>query len=385
VSANLGKIKPARIWVNPETSKRQDAAHVLLYPLRKKGVGNLRVLTEHSVTRVELDTSGRARGVVIKSSTGHDAKETKVTARRMVILCAGPFVSPQILERSGVGDPAVLGRAAIPVAVSLPGVGRTYLDHQTIGWNYHSNLDGEHCLDDLWAGRVTESDLASKGDGFLGWTGVGAFGKLSIQDHELKGFDDAFQQRHRLEYPPDKPSLLLVAIAVSLGDHSANGPAATGRYFSISTALAYGYSKGQIHIRSSDPDDPPDFDAGFLTDNDDLQTMVWAYKRSREIGRRMKSYWGLVRDSHPRFNSSSPASADVDDVLVLACDDRSKLDDILYSAADDEAIKECIRENVRSMRHSSGTCPMKAQTEGGVVDERLNVYGTRGLKVAGKW
>lgn len=29
------------------------------------------------------------------------------------------------------------------------------------------------------------------------------------------------------------------------------------------------------------------------------------------------------------------------------------------------------------------TCPMKAQSAGGVVDARLNVYGTKGLKLAG--
>jgi len=31
-----------------------------------------------------------------------------------------------------------------------------------------------------------------------------------------------------------------------------------------------------------------------------------------------------------------------------------------------------------------GTCAMKPRNQGGVVDERLNVYGTTNLKVAGK-
>jgi len=33
--------------------------------------------------------------------------------------------------------------------------------------------------------------------------------------------------------------------------------------------------------------------------------------------------------------------------------------------------------------HSSGTCAMKPREKGGVVDPRLNVYGVKGLKVAG--
>jgi GMC oxidoreductase len=30
-----------------------------------------------------------------------------------------------------------------------------------------------------------------------------------------------------------------------------------------------------------------------------------------------------------------------------------------------------------------GTCAMKAREQGGVVDERLNVYGVQNLKIAG--
>jgi GMC oxidoreductase len=32
-----------------------------------------------------------------------------------------------------------------------------------------------------------------------------------------------------------------------------------------------------------------------------------------------------------------------------------------------------------------GTCAMKPRQQGGVVDPRLNVYGTQNLKVAGKF
>ena len=35
--------------------------------------------------------------------------------------------------------------------------------------------------------------------------------------------------------------------------------------------------------------------------------------------------------------------------------------------------------------HSHGTCPMKPRQEGGVVDNKLNVYGIQCLKVAGEF
>lgn len=34
--------------------------------------------------------------------------------------------------------------------------------------------------------------------------------------------------------------------------------------------------------------------------------------------------------------------------------------------------------------HSVATCRMMPKEEGGVVDKRLNVYGTKGLKIAGE-
>jgi len=56
--------------------------------------------------------------------------------------------------------------------------------------------------------------------------------------------------------------------------------------------------------------------------------------------------------------------------------------DIVYSAADDEAIVKFHRDTLATSFHSLGTCAMKPREQGGVVDARLNVYGVEGLKVA---
>ena len=39
-------------------------------------------------------------------------------------------------------------------------------------------------------------------------------------------------------------------------------------------------------------------------------------------------------------------------------------------------------DHVETTWHSLGTCAMKPREEGGVVDKRLNVYGTQNLKCA---
>ena len=48
----------------------------------------------------------------------------------------------------------------------------------------------------------------------------------------------------------------------------------------------------------------------------------------------------------------------------------------------DKAIEQCIRENIGTTWHSIATCKMAPREENGVVDGRLNVWGTKGLKLA---
>ena len=54
---------------------------------------------------------------------------------------------------------------------------------------------------------------------------------------------------------------------------------------------------------------------------------------------------------------------------------------IKYTPKDDEIIRDYIHQPVRTTWHSISTCSMKKRENGGVVDERLNVYGVKGLKV----
>lgn len=62
-------------------------------------------------------------------------------------------------------------------------------------------------------------------------------------------------------------------------------------------------------------------------------------------------------------------------------------DELQYSSKDIEAVEEWVKRHVESTWHSLGTCSM-APREGnsivkhGVLDERLNVHGVQGLKVA---
>jgi choline dehydrogenase len=60
-------------------------------------------------------------------------------ARSAVVLALGAFGTPELLVRSGIGDPAELRRLGLPVRAALPGVGRNLQDHPLLmGLNFRA-------------------------------------------------------------------------------------------------------------------------------------------------------------------------------------------------------------------------------------------------------
>jgi alcohol oxidase len=178
---------------------------------------------------------------------------------------------------------------------------------------------------------------------------------------------------------PDRPLMILALYTCYYGDHSVLPDDA--EYISMANWTAYPYSRGSIHITGPKMSDPVDFNTGWLTDQDDidLKKHIWAYKVTREMWRRMSIFRGELADNHPKFPAGSRAAVveKADGPLVHDKDSR-----IEYSAEDDRAIEQRIREMVSTTWHSLGTCKMAPRDKGGVVDANLNVYGVRGLKLA---
>jgi alcohol oxidase len=96
-------------------------------------------------------------------------------------------------------------------------------------------------------------------------------------------------------------------------------------------------SRRSIHITEPEIDDKLDFTTGFFSDANDVDILkhLWAYKKQREIFRRMKTYRSEVEILHPKFASNSNAA-------LVRLDDTptGDISDIKYTAEDDEAIKQ---------------------------------------------
>lgn len=152
-----------------------------------------------------------------------------------------------------------------------------------------------------------------------------------------------------------------------------------GQYFAMSVFTTYPYSRGHTHITGPELGDRLDFTTGFFSDPQgvDILKHVWAYKKHREIIRRMETYRGELTAGHPPFPAESKAAC-----VKLKESQSGDIQDIEYSAEDDKVIESWLRSHVETTWHSLGTCKMGLLEQGGVVDERLSVYGVEGLKVA---
>lgn len=103
--------------------------------------------------------------------------------------------------------------------------------------------------------------------------------------------------------------------------------------------LEYPASRGTIHITSKGAYGAVDFDAGFLSHPADLAPQIWAYKRNREIIRRMSLFRSEYGPTHPSFPIGSAAACNAKDPLK-------------YTKEDDSAIEAWVRQGIETTWHS---------------------------------
>ncbi|KAH9483300.1 Alcohol oxidase 2 [Psilocybe cubensis] len=151
-----------------------------------------------------------------------------------------------------------------------------------------------------------------------------------------------------------------------------------GKYFNVAYFSTHPLATGHVHTTSgTDLYAPLDFFPGFLEERADLAVLAWGYKRACEVARRMKYFRGELAVGHPKFPAGSAAAIGKETMPVPI-----DAPQIVYTEEDDMAIDEYLKLTVATCWHSIGTCGMKPREQNGVVDSKLNVYGTQNLKVA---
>lgn len=312
--------------VTQRNGLRWSAARAYLNPAKSRA--NLTVITNAHATSVTFDGT-RATGVRYRRG----GQEMAVKAGREVVLAAGAVQSPQLLELSGVGDPAVLKAHGIDVRHNLPGVGENHQDHYIcrLVWRASRRETLNEELRGL--GLVKQAlKFALFRRGSLCVT-AGLVAGFVKSDPALDGPDIQYHIAHASFADPKK------------------------RVLDKWPGLTFGpcqlrpESRGSIHIKSADPMAHPAIRPNFLSTETDRRTLVAGMRIARDVvGADALKPW--IEAEH------------------LPGADMQSNDELLDYA----------RRTGATLYHPSGTCKM-GDDPMAVVDEELRVRGLTGLRV----
>ncbi len=304
---------------------RSQPAQTYLHIARKRP--NLQVKVEAMATKVLFDGT-RAMGV----SYLHGGQVRTVVARKEVILSAGAFKSPHLLQVSGVGDPDLLRAIGVPVLAANRSVGRNLRDHFLM--NVVQRVHGVKTLNESSRGIGLVAEVLKYA--FLGR------GLLTLGTCSAACF---FRSRPGLL----APDALLMFVHASYGPVAGQLEKQPG--ISIGSWPSHPRSHGTVFARSANPLDAPSIRLNFLSDEDDQRIVVECVRKSRAIlASRAMAPWN-VREVRP------------------GSDVRTSNEVIAYA-----------RENGRTGMHFAGTCRMGSD-DAAVVDPELRVKGVSSLRV----
>jgi choline dehydrogenase len=221
---------------NMSEGVRATSAFAYLDAVRER----LAVLADHQVDRLRWE-GDRVVGAVLLGPSGL----VEVAAER-VVLAAGVFGTPTILQRSGIGPPDWLRALGLPRVHPLPGVGANLMDHP---------------------GTVVE--LAAEPATYAALGALHARGALAGSEVALLGQVDEADDQFDLH-------------ALLYGTWQPPGDPYYERYRLIMYAMRP-RSRGRVRIRSLDPKAPPVIEPNYLGDPADLATLVATVRLARQI------------------------------------------------------------------------------------------------------
>ena len=216
----------------------------------------------HATTDRILFAGKRAVGV--RYLAGNSAEPIDATARREVLLCAGAIASPQILQRSGVGAPALLAALGIPLVHDLPGVGENLQDHLEVYMQYACKKPVS-----LYPALQWWNQPAIGAEWLFAGTGIGASNQF-----EAGGF---IRTREDFDWPNIQYHFLPVAI-------NYNGTNAVKEHgFQAHVGSMRTPSRGHVHAKSLDPREHPSILFNYQSTDQDWQEFRDAIRITREI------------------------------------------------------------------------------------------------------
>jgi choline dehydrogenase-like flavoprotein len=289
-------------------------------------------LEKHVLVDRLVIENGRAVGV--RFIQGGETFEAR--ARGEVILSAGAIGSVQVLQRSGIGPADWLAPLGIEVVRDKPGVGRNLQDHLQQRAIY--KVSGVRTLNETY------------------W---------SLPRRALMGLDYAFRRRGPLTMAPSQLGIFTRSDGTrsraniqfhvqplsldKFGDPLHRFPAIT-----VSACNLQPTSRGEVRIRSADPQEKPSIAPHYLSTDDDRQVAADAIRTTRRL---------MQQKALARFSPSELLPGP-------------------YVGNDDAALAKAAGDIGTTIFHPVGTAKMGTANDPlAVVDERLRFFGLGSLRI----
>ncbi|MCK9541450.1 MAG: GMC family oxidoreductase N-terminal domain-containing protein [Novosphingobium sp.] len=309
--------------------RRCGAAQTYLAPARTRA--NLRVETGAEVLKVLFD-GRRATGVLF-----HQGGIEREVSGGEVILSGGAIGSPQLMELSGLGQPARLRSLGIAPVADLPAVGEHLQDHYLVF--VVQNLAG----------------IGGLGIEFTGWRQyLNGVKYLLFNRGYLRGLPTQVNGHTDIDVDGEKVGIQFMGSPLSFNRDPVKKTVTRNPWPAMMLGLnvCRPNSRGHCHIVGPRLEDQPEIVLNYLTDEQDVKATVAGLRLCREV----------------------IAQQPLADYLA----DEVAPGKAMQSDADLEAYA---RIGGASAYHPVGTCRMGTDAATSVVDARCRVHGVDGLRI----
>lgn len=330
-------------WTTTNNGVRDNTARAYLAPIKNRT--NLIIMKETLVTKVLINQKG-AYGVRVSKN----GISKKIYCRKEVIVSAGAIGSPQLLMLSGIGPREHLRQHNITVLVDLP-----------VGHNLQDHLMVQSSFVRLSFGPDPATSFNPFYDYLSKRTEYGTFVTPLMFIDTLNSPEDYPDVQYHV-FPSFLRNLLSLdffrfgKLNETVIKELQNAP--PDEYvLSFLPTLLQPQSKGRILLASNNPFDKVKIISGYLTRNEDVQTLI----------RGMKFLKKFLRTE--AFRNTT--------LIVAPAEECQKL------APDTDPYYECLIRNFgTTVYHPVGTCKMgPANDSSSVVDPQLKVHRLKGLRV----
>ena len=320
------------VQVNMKDGKRWSSADAFL-SVDVKNRPNLTIAIKAVAQRILLDGK-KAVGIEYTDAKGnaHQAK-----ASREVVLSAGTYNSPPLLELSGIGNPDVLAGLGVEVEHELRGVGENLQDHFQV-W-VQQGVNTSQCLSEdgkfpkvVWA--VLKYMFTKKGPLTMPACNVGGFVPSEGAERPI------FQ----IHFTPGAGGMDANGKMVATADPGVNS----------TVCIIRPTSRGSVHARNTDPKAFPKILHNYLSTDHDRDLAIEGFKLQRKI------YQSDAFSPHATYE-------------IVPGD----------GVQTDEEILDFWKTEGMSVYHPVGSSRMgPAEDPSAVVDNELRVHGIDSLRIA---